>query len=633
MSRDRHPRCGMILLLVLSMLTLFLVTGTTLIVMATRTRAAARGFMKAAGQVDASPTIPRGMLNEALLLVLRGPKIDARVAVGKPFIRDFLTESLLQDMYVADLSRVPFRIPPNPLGLQYDAFDFADDVGVNKYLAKLNDDGTGTVSTASFRRPASGPMLPIEVDNDGDGKNDGVWLADILPTVVGPNGGELTFRVSYLVLDLDGRINVNAHGGGGSPVGPASIDGSSLTAFAGNRWTVMQNGGTPAASTMTMNLRQPPVLGQAILGRGSSAYALRLDREAPRPAALTGTVAQNPFTLGELERVLRPFDRDWSALPPRLAAILDDLDNSARQTVTTDSWDVTSRIGGTEPPAVASPTPQFDLTSFAGDKAGFAQALYTALTTVGDPAKMPPANGVTAQWCANVAEFRDPASGATAIIEIPAGTSYTGAKPSDLSGAGGAWSGGFESNGDLVGVPVGTAIEITNILGGVGILKSLVADYGAILDAVSVPSRFAATIAQSAAREPGRVNVNTCSPTVWNALTGSGGPTPTKPAGPITSEWGLIRDTAFAQPPTEADIRLLRNNDRATANRMASAATVRSNVFAIWITLEVKDGAITSNSTTYHRLFAIVDRSIPVIFVAGENRDVTKTIRLKRFLN
>jgi len=606
--RDRHRRRGVLLLLVLSVLTLFLIMGATLLAVANRARTASRGFETATNNQEGASPIPRAMLDEALFLLIRGSKETGVQAI--------LTESLLKDMYTTDNNLVPYREEA------YDAFDSA-----NTFLTKIADDGT--VGRAAFEGTRT-----KEVDNDGDSVMDGVWLANVLLKITGAGGGQLSFRVSYLVLDLDSRINVNAHGGGGSPVGPASIDGSSLTAFAGNRWTVMQNGGTPAASTMTMNLRQPPVLGQAILGRGSSAYALRLDREAPRPAALTGTVAQNPFTLGELERVLRPFDRDWSALPPRLAAILDDLDNSARQTVTTDSWDVTYRTGGAAPTGTSvPPVPQFDLTSFAGDKAGFAQALYTALTTVGDPAKMPPANGVTAQWCANVAEFRDPASGATAI-EIPAGgTSYTGAKPSDLSGAGGAWSGGFESNGDLVGVPVGTAIEITNILGGVGILKSLVADYGAILDAVSVPSRFAATIAQSAAREPGRVNVNTCSPTVWNALTGSGGPTPTKPAGPITSEWGLIRDTAFAQPPTEADIRLLRNNDRATANRMASAATVRSNVFAIWITLEVKDGAITSNSTTYHRLFAIVDRSIPVIFVAGENRDVTKTIRLKRFLN
>jgi len=607
--RDRHRRRGVLLLLVLSVLTLFLIMGATLLAVANRARTASRGFETATNNQEGASPIPRAMLDEALFLLIRGSKETGVQAI--------LTESLLKDMYTTDNNLVPYREEA------YDAFDSA-----NTFLTKIADDGT--VGRAAFEGTRT-----KEVDNDGDSVMDGVWLANVLLKITGAGGGQLSFRVSYLVLDLDSRINVNAHGGGGSPVGPASIDGSSLTAFAGNRWTVMQNGGTPAASTMTMNLRQPPVLGQAILGRGSSAYALRLDREAPRPAALTGTVAQNPFTLGELERVLRPFDRDWSALPPRLAAILDDLDNSARQTVTTDSWDVTYRTGGAAPTGTSvPPVPQFDLTSFAGDKAGFAQALYTALTTVGDPAKMPPTNGVTAQWCANVAEFRDPASGATAI-EIPAagGTSYTGAKPSDLSGAGGAWSGGFESNGDLVGVPVGTAIEITNILGGVGILKSLVADYGAILDAVSVPSRFAATIAQSAAREPGRVNVNTCSQTVWNALTGSGGPTPTKPAGPITSQWGLIRDTAFAQPPTEADIRLLRNNDRATANRMASAATVRSNVFAIWITLEVTDGASTAGSPTGHRLFAIVDRSIPVDFVEGENKNVSKTIRLKRFLN
>lgn len=600
--RDMHRRRGVLLLLVLSVLTLFLIMGATLLAVANRARTASRGFETAASNQEGASPIPRAMLDDALFLLIRGSKQAAVQAI--------LTESLLKDMYTTDNNLVPYRVE------SYDSFDSA-----NTFLTKIADDGT--VGRAAFEGTRT-----KEVDNDGDSVMDGVWLANVLPKITGAGGGQLSFRVSYLVLDLDSRINVNAHGGGGSPVGPASIDGSSLTAFAGNRWTVMQNGGTPAASTMTMNLRQPPVLGQAILGRGSSAYALRLDREAPRPAALTGTVAQNPFTIGELERVLRPFDRDWSALPPRLAAILDDLDNSARRTVTTDSWDVTYRTGAAAPTANTATVPKSNISSIpAGNKQAFATALFDAIAIPPTSPAVVAADPVTAQWVANVAEFWDPASGASALMI--GGSPYTGVKPAVLGGAGGDWSAGITNMGDLMGVPKGTQTQVTDILTGnqPGPLESLVAQSPAILEAVGMASQFAATTAQDATREPGRINANTCNANVWDALAGQAGIT--QPAPPLLNIGDIIRKSAF----TPAGVYDIRGLDRGLANRFSSAATVRSNVFAVWITLEVTDGASTAGSPTCHRLFAIVDRSIPVDFVEGENKNVSKTIRLERFLN
>jgi hypothetical protein len=66
------------------------------------------------------------------------------------------------------------------------------------------------------------------------------------------------------------------------------------------------------------------------------------------------------------------------------------------------------------------------------------------------------------------------------------------------------------------------------------------------------------------------------------------------------------------------------------AIRLANTATIRSHVFAVWITLETTDSG--DGSRTCHRLFAIVDRSIPVGFREGENLNVRDTIRLRRFL-
>ncbi len=615
MKTDVHHRRGVVLLLVLSTLTLFLIMGATLLVVATRARTASRSFLAAMSQPDASPAIPRAALDEALLLLIRG-SLDSAV-MGN------LTESLLGDMYATGNNTVPFRTEP------WDEFGTTNG---NVFLTEIADDGT--LTRAAFQ---SGNAT-VEVDNDGDGVNDGVWLSNLLPSITGSRGGALTFKVSYLVLDLDSRINVNTHGGGGAPAGPGSIDGSSIDdVFAGNRWTVIQQGGNATTSNRTTDLRQPPVLGQAIAGRGSSdPYTLRLDRQAPRPATLTGNATQNPFTLAELERVLRPFDRDWSSLPPRLAAILNNLDNTARRAVTTESWDVAYTTGGAAATG-ANPVLKFDLNKAVAPDV-FAKALFFFITGQANPddgaqpiiPAAAAANAATAQWCANVAEFRDPQNAAVPI-DI-GGFTVTGVKPTVLGGVGGAWPdwpAGFESSGDLAGVPEGDSTAITDILNLTNPvpLVSLVTANPFILEAVHVPSRFTATTAVDATRVPGQINVNTCREDVWRAILGD--PGATKPVSIMRSPWDIISTGAFPGGGSP-DIRFL---DRGIANRLTAATTVRSNVFAIWITLEVTDAAVTAGSPTCHRLFAIVDRSIPVTYFAGENKKARDTIRLKRFLN
>lgn len=602
---NRRGRRGMLLLLVLTMLTLFLLMGTALLVLATRARTAARAFMAATSDFEVAPTVPRAVLDEALLALIRGSQ--ATDANGQPVI----PESLLRDMYETDGNRVAFRNEP------YDAFG-----GTDPYLTEFEN---GAVKTPVF----SGGR-PAEVDNDADGVPDGVWLERLIPEMTSPSGGRLTFRVSYLVRDLDGRINVNAHGGGNgdpldaaNPVGPADIDASTLSPFAGGRWELLQQGGSPTAAAGPLGLRRAPALGRPAGGRAGNAYGLRLDRDADRPAEVGDAAGQNPFTIGELERVLRPFDLDCFTLPPRLAALLDDLDHSARDLVTTDSWDVTAPVGAA---AGGQPT-RFDLTSSPADKAAFARGLYAAIAGVAG------SNMTTAQWVANVAEFRNPTTAAAAMTlgEF----TVTGVNPSVLGGAAGPWpdDGGFVSPGDLLAVPRGTKDEIEPLINNDpplppleahSPLHSLVSSKPGILGAVMVPSRFTATIAADPTREPGRVNVNTCEPGVWQAVA-AGGP-PGRPGRPYESLGELLNEAAGG----DQDVRHV---DRPLANRLASVATVRSNVFAVWITLEATDSALTAESPACYRMFAIVDRSIPVEYAEGQNKDVRKTIRLKRFLN
>jgi len=599
-------RRGVLLLLVLSVLTLFLLMGGMLLTIATRARAAARAFSAVRDDLGASAALPRAVLDEALLILIRGSR-DTQV-------RARLTESLLGDMYGQNGNRVPFRDEP------FDAF------GIDAFLTEFEADGT-------VKTPAFAAGRAPEVDNDADGRPDGVWLEGVIPAIASPTGGTRSFRVSYLVAELDGRINVNAHGGGG-PLGPASIDAAGLPPFRQDSWTRVQQGGQRTAEPAGNALRRSPVIGRAVNGRGGNAYGLRLDREAPRPAALTGQATQNPFTPGELERVLRPFDSDCSTLPPRLAALLEDLDGSARLLVTTDSWDTTNRKGrvakqNNDQAAVRRFDLNRPLDTQPGKEAYF-RDLYDVVRAAGAPDTQK-----TRQWVANIVDFRDADPEPTTFM-LPGGGSVTGAEPDQPNLR---WNvGEMISCADLIGVPVDSKDEIDEKLGNNLPLFSLLRDdpevSEAILEAVEVPARFAATLAQDSQREPGRVNVNTCELQVWQVVApGAAG----RPGRPWRSMWDLLKNVAGG----EQDVRSF---NRDLANRLASVATVRSNVFAVWITLEVSDSAPEADSPTCHRLFAIVDRSIPADYQEGENgdypddengenRNVRQTIRLKRFLN
>ena len=67
--------------------------------------------------------------------------------------------------------------------------------------------------------------------------------------------------------------------------------------------------------------------------------------------------------------------------------------------------------------------------------------------------------------------------------------------------------------------------------------------------------------------------------------------------------------------------------------RLANTATVRSNVFAVWVSVRITDDSPNAPPPVTKRLFAIVDRSIPVGYVAGQDWNVRDCIRLKRYVD
>lgn len=624
-------RRGMLLLLVLSMLTLFVLMGALALVIATRARTSARAFADFNGGGNNAPVIAKTMLDEALLLLIRGSK--------DPAVNGLLgNDSLLKDMYGTTGGRFDDE--------GYDSFDDS-----NRFMTQVSLDAMGRV--ASVPRPAfANRGTAATVDNDSDGVLDSVWIPAVpggpglLPPLSVATGKPLGFRVSYLVLDLDGRVNVNTHGGRMEDLainsgGPAEVNPAPLWSTGSTIWSqtmlMAGNGVTTSSSTPLPadQWRRPPVMGRQVSGRfggftgGTNAggqteftYSLRLDLDAPRPAVSGTTASQNPFTLGELERVLRQFDPDASTLPPRLAAIFHDQAERARMRITTDSW--------------STPGDRYEI-RWEADNSGVVDertdwaAIWPLVVLAGAP------EADAKQWVANLLDFRD-----KDVASTPFAGGVRGVEPSRLTFVvPGGWDDGrFRSYAELLAVPRGTETEIEQRKADNQPLVSLIKDYPKILDYLAV-TFFKSTLDVNPNREPGRVNINTCDGEVWKVLLGSGSTanpfeTPSDPGAQPRTPARHMSEILLQTPLVFSDASYdVRSVNHTVANRLANVATVRSHVFAVWITLEITDPD-APDQPTYHRLFAIVDRSILVPFTAateGKNENFRDIIRLRRFLN
>lgn len=320
LALDRpHKRRGVLMLVVVSMLTLFLLLGTTYLVVAARAKQAARAQARLAMDSSSMGIAPARLLDAVLLKVVRGgtggvsaPADLSGLLAGLGSNVSF--ESLLGDQYgdgqtlsgtaktfalvtnsplltcnlelsssvnPADLPgrvltllgpnreptshrilasnttssgtsvvlsnparRRPFVMPSSVVdarlnGLDfddgrnnepYDAFDdknvFLSHVAPNDIAhspkatvaeSKVLKFGYVLSGTNTTLQAVSGSVSPrglaYGADNDNDGSPDGFFLNFGLPSIPSPEGtGTVDFHASVLVVDLDSRFNVNAHG-------------------------------------------------------------------------------------------------------------------------------------------------------------------------------------------------------------------------------------------------------------------------------------------------------------------------------------------------------------------------------------------------------------------------------------
>ena len=318
--------------------------------------------------------------------------------------------------------------------------------------------------------------------------------------------------------------------------------------------------------------------------------------------------------------------------------------------LTTDSWDTcgvtgaaVGQIAGQGDPATLSTDVaeglRFNLDQPLDtdeEKQQFFDDLYAVIVAAGVPA-----NQKTSQWVANVVEFLDADQAATQLTPIGGGAALQGVEPSTIEESQrdklGTWDPGtVESAALLLGVPSDTKEELERKLRDNIPVESLAVEQPEILDVVTVASPFRATVFADVGerpplcrwREPGRINVNTCDDEVWKAMVGSDIPRPFKTQ-PAQRPSDLLRKVpeVFSGPGLGSTVTRL---NRGLANRLANIGTTRSDVFAVWITLEMTDQP--GQEPHFHRLFAIIDRSIPVGHAPGQNLNARDTVRVLRHL-
>ena len=207
---------------------------------------------------------------------------------------------------------------------------------------------------------------------------------------------------------------------------------------------VTTSGSTSSSAVPTIAYAKPDWGGKEAT---DDPYEIRLDRRAPRNGILTttGSTVDNIFSVAELEPLLRPYDRDSLQLSPRLQALLGSVSEEARLRITTDSWDTTAITGsaasvirtwvkdaidggsspnyaGTDaltgllggeisrgerfnlnrPFTATKPATYSASDTYYKQRQAYFKDLYMLMVALG---KAP--NATTAQWAANVVEFRD----------------------------------------------------------------------------------------------------------------------------------------------------------------------------------------------------------------------------------
>jgi hypothetical protein len=280
-----NRRRGVLLLVVLSMLTLFMMLGTTYVVIASRARRTARAFATNINATSSAGIDSQRFLDEAFMAVARGTTGTSAIAAlrqGDDLLGDKygsttpLTGQITGNATGAAIISLPvnlgsphllagrvitFTLPTlsdvstrilradattlylpagqtvNGASITVNAINAAKALAADNKHFLINGrefDGSSTnesydafattsgtsdpalariqlISGSTSVTPSFGKSSP-QIDNDGDGTPDSDWIDVGFPVITDAAGNQFKPKAAVLVIDMDGRLNLNVHG-------------------------------------------------------------------------------------------------------------------------------------------------------------------------------------------------------------------------------------------------------------------------------------------------------------------------------------------------------------------------------------------------------------------------------------
>lgn len=135
---------------------------------------------------------------------------EAVAAILDPYPNGTLRSGLSSDV-AALVTAIKRKVSLRPLREDNPHFNGGNPMSVVQNLP-TKDLTVGTAPNLNIAIPYWEAVGPWDVDNDNDGVPDSVWVDVGNPVQVAADGTRYKALVSYLIVDLDSRLNVNAHG-------------------------------------------------------------------------------------------------------------------------------------------------------------------------------------------------------------------------------------------------------------------------------------------------------------------------------------------------------------------------------------------------------------------------------------
>lgn len=180
--------------------------------------------------IDSTPMQPRHWWNS--------PTSNAAVALAlrrKVLLRPSPDDQPWQDSGAASASNPGGNLPPD---IQTALFEFREPFfdndgngyqNNNEIFWDLDEDGEWDAGDFDFTGKPFNPITgPWDVDSDGDGKADAIWIDPGLPVQITAEGRQYKRLAAYLIVDLDGRLNLNAHGNPTHLAAPPFLPGNQV---------------------------------------------------------------------------------------------------------------------------------------------------------------------------------------------------------------------------------------------------------------------------------------------------------------------------------------------------------------------------------------------------------------------